>query len=223
MKNECKKCICVNNWGSASCKCVCHKPQEVSKCCGAVKDYRGDGGNLEICSNCLRAFKPQEDREEINKDNWEEHYPIPKEEVKEERNCDGCKLFGKIGVHSFTCPIRKEKIEIEVKESDWESDLETKQLKEIVDFIKRCPVEGSCNNCYTLINNYTTRTKLQQKQDLLKELEVGAKEFEEKQVCSPMHTIVKEGGSKICHQCSSIGGNNLAIYKVLALIKSKKQ
>lgn len=31
---------------------------------------------------------------------------------EEARNCDGCKLFGKMGVHSFTCPIRGETIHI---------------------------------------------------------------------------------------------------------------
>lgn len=32
----------------------------------------------------------------------------------DKRNCDGCKLFASMGVHSFTCPIREEKIEISV-------------------------------------------------------------------------------------------------------------
>lgn len=29
-----------------------------------------------------------------------------------ERKCDGCKLFGNMGVHSFTCPIRSKPITI---------------------------------------------------------------------------------------------------------------
>lgn len=33
-----------------------------------------------------------------------------KEQKKEERHCDGCKIFATMGVHSFHCKIRDEKI-----------------------------------------------------------------------------------------------------------------
>lgn len=44
-----------------------------------------------------------------------------------ERNCDGCKLFSTMGVHSFTCPIRKEKITISVSSSPYQKIDEEKE------------------------------------------------------------------------------------------------
>ncbi len=66
------------------------------------------------CAGCQQGF-PKEGNLHRKGEKYyvvcsKDKYSSP--QPKEERKCDGCKLYGNMGVHSFTCPIRKQPIEI---------------------------------------------------------------------------------------------------------------
>lgn len=113
----CKKCVGhgtqtngVIPFGQTTHYCPCHKPKEVSQCCEAessLRDYRGSyWSGHKFCSDCGELFKP-----------------------KKEENCKGCKLFGTTGVHSFTCGVIEENVEVLVQ-----SESTTKWEKEFDEF-----------------------------------------------------------------------------------------
>ena len=76
-KQCCEKCIEYDDTGSqnrcCNSSCPCHtqeSKEELSKCCGAIKDEAVITKGKYYCSNCRKGFEPQEPMEEISNEDY---------------------------------------------------------------------------------------------------------------------------------------------------------
>ncbi len=219
-KYHCVKCNTAVSYSPANftsrpndipnfCEYCTVKPQEVSKCCGikpalSISTLKG---RRKLCNKCGKPFEPQEVREEVkwcgcneNIENGKCKHTIP---VKEEEKKEYCKCQCHpdirrgvtLAIECKHCTHTKEV----VKESDWES-----RWDKYFDYHE-----------YPMINvkriKYFIRKELlQQRQDLLKELE------------EEVGKLIKENiDDRLIDEDVDIGYES-ALEQVLALIKSKK-
>ncbi len=71
-----------------------------------------------------------------------------KDQNNEEKKCDGCKLFESMGVHSFTCPIRKETIEVSFSSPEvpsWTEKIKKAYIGEYSGILSEEVIEKSAN------------------------------------------------------------------------------
>lgn len=119
-KNECCE-LCMPSVGNPTDRfcinpnCPCHLPKQKEEFTFTFKE-----GVITCCAVCgISSFSHFHGAGTLPND-----FKIIEQEIKpyfeseEVSKCDGCKLFESMGVHSFTCPIRKEKIEITVKSEE---------------------------------------------------------------------------------------------------------
>lgn len=191
MKNE-TKCECKGN-------CACHHPTD----CECKNQCFFDGCDCE-------CHKPQE--------------------VKEEGDGVAHKPFCSPScVPSIGCAVKESEVKEEVKwiqkdpiikESDWESRFDKKfgrlVMAQETDTFGEEPY--GVDDIKDFIRQEKALSKQEERQRLVKEVE----KLKEEQKCSPMHVKVKHYSSlEICHQCSAIGGSNLAINKVINLLNKE--